>query len=60
MDNQEVHAIMENELRCVQTASTNCCDRDCAKCPLVMDTDKIIKAYGIVIRMLEDNNYVVF
>lgn len=53
MSKKEVHDIMENELRCVQTASTNRCDRDCGKCPLVMPTDQIVEAYGYVIRMLE-------
>ena len=50
----EVRDIMENELRCVQIASTNKCNRDCANCPIVMDTGKIIAAYGYVIKMLEE------
>jgi len=54
MTRKEVHDIMENELRCVQRAETHCCDRECEKCDLLMNTDDIIKAYGYVIRMLED------
>ena len=53
---EEVHNIMENELRCVQRASTCCCNRECDKCDLLMDTDKIISAYGYVIRMLENED----
>ena len=47
------HELMENELRCVQTASTNRCDRNCGKCPLVVDDEEIIAAYGLVIKLLE-------
>lgn len=47
------HDIMENELRCVQTASCGGCDRECGECSLLMDDKEIIKAYGYVIRMLE-------
>lgn len=46
--------IIENEIRCVQRATTNCCDRDCGKCPLVMDDTAIIKAYGMAIQALQD------
>ena len=45
--------LMENELHCVQTASQNLCDRECDKCPLVRNTDDIIKAYGMAIKALE-------
>lgn len=54
MNNVEAHEVMENELRCVQRAAANCCDRNCGQCPLLMDTGKIIGAYGYVIKMLED------
>lgn len=37
--------ILENELRCVQRASTKRCDRECENCDLLMDTDDIAKAY---------------
>lgn len=53
MDLIKAHEIMENELRCVQRASVNVCDRDCRHCDLLMDTDEIIQAYEMVIKMLE-------
>ena len=51
MTREEVHDLMENELRCVQRG--NYCDRDCAKCPLVKDDKELIEAYGYVIKALE-------
>ncbi len=54
MDLIKAHKIMENELRCVQRASVNACDRDCKHCDLLMDTNEIIQAYGIVIKILEE------
>ena len=53
MTKERVHDIMENELRCVQRAGTNRCDRKCEDCDLLMDTDEIVEAYGMVIKMLE-------
>lgn len=50
---QRCHDIMENELRCVQRAGVNGCDRDCGSCVLLMDTNEIIQAYGKVIKLLE-------
>lgn len=50
---QKVHDLMENELRCIQWASTNRCDRECGKCPLVREDKDLIEAYGYVIKMLE-------
>ena len=49
----EVYEIMENELKCVQTADAGECDRECDLCPLVRDTDGIVRAYGFVLGMLE-------
>lgn len=51
MTREQVHDLMENELRCVQRG--NYCDRDCAKCPLVKDDKELIEAYGYVIKELE-------
>ena len=51
MNREQVHDLMENELRCVQRG--NYCDRDCAKCPLVKDDKELIEAYGYVIKALE-------
>ena len=53
MTTYKAKEIMENELRCVQTASINRCDRNCGICPLLRDTDEIIKAYSFVIKLLE-------
>ena len=50
MTREQVHDLMENELRCVQRG--NYCDRDCAKCPLVKDDKELIEAYGYVIKAL--------
>ena len=50
---QRCHDVMENELRCVQRASVNACDRDCEHCELLMDTNEIVQAYGKVIKLLE-------
>ena len=57
MQKVEVQYIMENELKCVQRAAANACDRNCGECDLLMDTDKIIQAYSYVITLLnrEDN-----
>ena len=51
----EAKEVMENELRCVQWASTGACDRDCAKCPLLRDTSDIMQAYRYVIKVLEED-----
>lgn len=45
----DVKQVIETELRCVQSN----CDRDCAKCELVMDQNEIVNAYKQVIEMLE-------
>ena len=50
---QRIHDIMENELRCVQRAAVNACDRNCKECDLLMDTDEIIQAYNDVLKILE-------
>ena len=45
--------ILLNEMECVQRASDEECNRDCAKCDLLRDTNKILQAYRIAIRALE-------
>ena len=52
MERVETQHIMETELKCVQRAATNACDRNCGECDLLMDTDKIIQAYSYVITLL--------
>ena len=49
----EVIDILLNEVECVQRASDEECNRDCAKCDLLRDTNKILQAYRIAIRALE-------
>lgn len=53
MERVEVQHIMETELKCVQRAAANVCNRNCGECDLLMDTDKIIQAYSYVITLLE-------
>lgn len=55
MNKEDVRDIMKNELRCVQRASAEYCDRDCAHCDLLRDTLDIIQAYEYVIKMLGEN-----
>ncbi len=45
--------IMETERECVKRAAMPFgCDRECAKCDLVMDADEIIAAYDAVLEIL--------
>ena len=53
MTTEQILKVLENELRCVQRASTNQCDRGCEKCDLVMDDAVIVKAYGSAIKAVE-------
>lgn len=43
-------SLIKNEKRCVERAST--CDRDCAKCDLLRDTDEILEAYDIALNAM--------
>lgn len=43
--------VLQNERECVIRGAT--CDRDCAKCDLVMPSEKIISAYDNVIEWLK-------
>ena len=56
MTSKQAAELMENELRCVQRASTNRCDRDCARCDLLEPTEDIVTAYGMAIQALERGN----
>ena len=56
MTNKQAAELMENELRCVQRASSNRCDRDCARCDLLKPTEDIVTAYGSAIKALERGN----
>ena len=53
--------IIKTERLCVLKNENKSCDRDCAKCDLVMETDEIIEAYNMAVEALkggehEDNN----
>lgn len=50
---EDVVDILLNEMECVQRASDDECDRDCIKCDLLRDTDKILQAYRMAIKDLE-------
>lgn len=50
---EDVVDILLNEMECVQRASDDECDRDCIKCNLLRDTDKILQAYRMAIKALE-------
>ena len=45
-------ALMRIELKCVER-NKNGCDRDCAKCELVQNTQELIAAYHKVISYIE-------
>lgn len=49
----EIIDILLNEMECVQRASDGECDRDCAQCDLLRNTDQILQAYRIAIKALE-------
>lgn len=45
--------ILENEIQCIQRNDNGRqCDRDCAKCDLLLDTKEILRAYNHAIYLL--------
>ncbi len=46
----EVIELMENEKACILKANT--CDRDCAKCKLLRETEDLLSAYDMAIQAL--------
>ena len=52
MDIEKIIKILHNEELCVKIASINNCNRECKKCPLVMDSKDIIEAYEKTIELL--------
>ena len=48
--------VIETELECVKRQQ---CDRDCGSCDLVMDSERIIRAYehAILLLEIEERNY---
>lgn len=53
MTENEAVKLMLNEIVCINTADHNECERDCASCSLVKDTDKLLEAYKMAIQALE-------
>ena len=51
---EEALFVLQNERECVIRGET--CDRDCAKCDLVMPSEKIISAYDNVIGWLKQSH----
>ena len=53
MTKEEACAIIETEATCVKRAEADACNRDCAKCDLVLSSHDILTAYKMVIDMLK-------
>ena len=49
---QRAKELMEIERECIKRNETGC-DRDCAKCDLVQETNELITAYDRVISYIE-------
>ena len=54
MTNERAIELMKNEIRCINRASDNLCDRNCEKCDLVVGTEEMLHAYRRAIRALEE------
>ena len=46
MNEDEIVAVLQNEMACVIRADQKRCNRDCAECDLVMPTEQIVEAYA--------------
>lgn len=53
MTENEAVKLMLNEIVCINTADHNECNRDCASCSLVKETDELLEAYNMAIKALE-------
>lgn len=53
MNEQEAIKLMLNEIVCINTADHNECERDCANCSLVKETDELLEGYNMAIKALE-------
>lgn len=51
--------LLDIERKCVMTAASNGCDRDCAHCALVQDDKELIEMYSKVIDILTAINSVI-
>lgn len=52
MSIKEIIKVLEQERACVARQGEEWCDRDCARCDLVMDDKVILEAYDAVIALL--------
>ena len=50
----DVLEVMKTEKQCVIRNTIGNCDRDCAKCDLLLPTNDIIEAYDRVIMMIQN------
>ena len=50
---ERIYNIIENEFACVIRNDAGKCNRDCANCDLLMDTNDIIKAYTDTLHILK-------
>lgn len=53
MSDDKVVKTLQNEMACVIRADQKRCDRDCAKCDLVMPVEQIVEAYATAINAVE-------
>lgn len=53
MSNEEAVKIIQTELECIKRNDGTDCDRNCAKCDLVMEDTDIKEALGMAIEALE-------
>lgn len=53
MTREEAQSVIMTEQKCVDRASTDRCNRDCANCDLIMDDAVINEAYNMAIKALE-------
>lgn len=49
--------ILQYEVECIKRQDTEKCDRNCAKCDLVQDTEEILSVYQQVIALLRNKDY---
>lgn len=54
MTEQEAKKVMETEKRCVERNIKCECDRDCAKCDLLIKDDDVLHGYDTAIKALEE------
>lgn len=52
MTNERVIEVLRTEKKCV-LRNIRGCDRDCAKCDLVLPDDEILTAYDTAIRIIQ-------